>query len=360
VALRLSAALAVLVLAGCRGDDADLLIRADRLFDGERIVEPGALLVRGDKIVAVGRDVDGDVARRIDLGDATILPGFIDLHVHTEFRMLRGGVTTVRNVGGPRPALRPAGRFRGLRVLSAGPLVSVVGGYPSTVWDPIIALNVRGPADARRAVRDLARRGAAVIKISLEPGGGRWPMLSVTDVRAIVAEAHAHDLEVTAHAMGPAGVSRALAGGVDELAHTPCGASEEMLRELVRRKVEIVSTLHVIQVNRGGCLYAARRFVELGGTLLYGSDVGNNGIPFGIDVDELRLMEAAGLSPEMVLAAATAGAGEQLGLAPLGRLVANAPADLIAVAGDARKLRDSLARPLLVVSGGRLIVGRTR
>jgi imidazolonepropionase-like amidohydrolase len=106
----------------------------------------------------------------------------------------------------------------------------------------------------------------------------------------------------------------------------------------------------------GGCGHVASRLVELGTRLLYGSDVGNQGIPFGIDVSELRLLRDAGLRPEAVLAAATSRAGEQIGLSPLGTLAEGAPADVIAVPGDARALRDDLGSPLVVLSGGRIVV----
>jgi hypothetical protein len=112
-------ALLLVALAGCGGEEpnADLLIRADRLFDGERFVEPGAVLIRGDRIVAAGTEVSGGGERTIDLGDATILPGFVDLHVHVSGpQVLRRGVTTARNLGSslefldvPRPS--PQRRF---------------------------------------------------------------------------------------------------------------------------------------------------------------------------------------------------------------------------------------------------------
>ena len=78
----------------------------------------------------------------------------------------------------------------------------------------------------------------------------------------------------------------------------------------------------------------------------------------GIDVDEPLLLESAVLTPEDVLAAATARAGEQIGLAPLGTLAVGAPADIVGVRGDARAFRADLAAPLVVVSGGRVIVDR--
>jgi imidazolonepropionase-like amidohydrolase len=357
-AFALALVLVLALLPACAGDaklDGDILITASRLFDGHEMQEPGALLIRGGEIVAVGTRLDANATRKIEFGDATILPGFIDLHVHQEAGMLEGGVTTVRNLGTVIEAVRPP-RFSGsVRLLTAGPIVTVPNGYPVNVRDPRIGLPVSSVEAARKAVGQLAGRGAAVIKISLDPGDGTWPMLTTEQVRAIVAEAHKNDLQVTAHAFRPEGVTRALAGGVDELAHAPCGATDGMLRELVDRDIQVVATLHVEQ-RMGGCAYVASRFVEFGGTLLYGSDVGNPGIPVGIDVVELRLMEQAGLTREDVLRAATSRAGEQIGLSPLGTLTEGAPADVIGVRGDARDFRTDLAAPLLVISRGRVAV----
>ncbi len=97
----------------------------------------------------------------------------------------------------------------------------------------------------------------------------------------------------------------------------------------------------------------AARFVALGGTLLYGSDMPNVRV-LGIDVRELRLLRRAGLAPEDVLAAGTSRAGKQVGLEPRGTLTEGVRADVLAVRGDTRELRDDLARPLVVVAGGRI------
>ena len=356
--MKRAAALALLLaLSGCGGDtlSGDLLLRADRVFDGREFIEGGAVLIEGDEIVAVG-NVDAEAKRTIELGDATILPGIIDLHVHVEEQMLEGGVTTVRNVGAPLSDLQRPDRYAPLRIIDAGPLMSVPGGYPGPVHGPELALEVLGPADARRAVRDLVSRGAEVIKISLEPGFG-WPMLSTAEARAIVDEAHAAGLRVTAHVGGRGGTVRAVEAGVDDLAHLPCGGVGDEILQFVRdAEIEIVATLHVITIY-SDCepLVEARRFVALGGSLLYGTDVGNPGIPLGIDVAELRLLQDAGLSPAEVLAAATSRAGEQLGLEPLGTLADGAPADVIAVPGDAGRLDDDVAVPLLVIAGGRIV-----
>ena len=100
----------------------------------------------------------------------------------------------------------------------------------------------------------------------------------------------------------------------------------------------------------------ASAFVDAGGTLLYGSDYGNPGIPLGADVDELRLMVRAGLSPREVLTNATARAGEQLGIEKIGTLQTGAPADLVAVDGDVFTDLEALEVPRLVIVRGRLVV----
>jgi imidazolonepropionase-like amidohydrolase len=252
---------------------------------------------------------------------------------------------------------RPA--ERGQRALFAGPIISVADAYPEVGYGRAIARNVASVADARRAVREIADAKADVIKIALDSDRGGLPMLSVPEIRAIVEEAHAHDLEVTAHAEWNDGVQRAIDGGVDELAHVPCGADERQLRTLVQRHVAIVATFEAIQIKYGSCQGVGAQFLSLGGRLLYGTDVYSNPwIQVGIDVEELGLMKSAGMKPEAILRAATADAGEELRLEPLGTLVEGAPADLIAVRGDARAFRRDMASPLLVMTAGRLRVRR--
>jgi imidazolonepropionase-like amidohydrolase len=349
-----------LVAAGCRsGEEAPqptLLVRAARMFDGRHMRSPGSVLIRGDRIVRVGGEVEA--TRTLDFGDATILPGFIDLHVHWDTGMLAGGVTTMRNVGSSLAALRQRYHTPGIRLFMAGPLISVPGGYPAVVHGAGIAYEVTSAAAARAAVDRLADMGADVIKIALDSNRGQLPLLTTDEVRAIVEEAHARDLEVTAHAEWPDGIQRAVDGGVDELAHVPCGASDRQLQRLQDRDVGIVATLQVIQNAYGSCQGIITSYLQLGGRVLYGTDVGNPRIPVGIDVEELRLMKSAGMTTTQVLAAATSEAGKELGVDQLGTLAEDAPADLIVVRGDARALTDTLARPRLVISAGRIRVRR--
>jgi imidazolonepropionase-like amidohydrolase len=355
----------------------DLLLTASRLFDGRRMLTDTAVFIRDGKIGAVGRagSIRTGGARRIDLGNATILPGFIDLHVHVGAqhipfeRVLTHGVTTVRDLGGgPLPSL--AGGPGTLRYVAAGKFITVPGGYPIPVFGPEGALTVAGPAQAARAVRDLVRQGASVIKIAIEPGGEPgapwsqapanppppWPMLSVEEVRAIVEEAHGLGRIVTVHLGEARGARIALEAGVDEWAHIPGNlVPEDLLRQAVHQGVRVVATLDT-ESHCGGDLDNARTFVALGGTLLYGTDMGHVEIPDGFDANELHYMMLAGISLDDALAAATSLAGEQLGLAPLGQLVPGAPGDVIVAQGDPAHDLKSLEYPALVIAGGQVVV----
>ncbi len=360
----LAATALVLAAAGCAlggSPDDDLLVRADLLFDGSGFVRDAAVLIRDGRIETVGIAVDDDAKRTIDLGDATILPGFIDLHVHTagNYALVRGGVTTVRDLGNSRYFIDVArnGKTGRLRVLPAGPIITTRDGYPVPVFGPRIALQVKGVHQARVETEALARDGAAVIKIALDSGvNGDWPLLDVAEVRAIVDAAHRHDLLVTAHVTDGQGTRVALAGGVDELAHMPCRQPlAGLMRAVAARGVPVVGTLRVVA---DFCAYGApntRAFLAAGGQLLYGSDWTRLDLP-AIDPTELRFMIDAGMTLTGVLRTATSQAGRYLGMAPLGTLAPRAPADLFAVRGDVRSDYGALAEPVLVVAGGEIVL----
>jgi imidazolonepropionase-like amidohydrolase len=357
----LVAVLAVLALAAVAGAAAaptktGTLIVGTRVFDGQKMLQSNAVLVAGGKVVAVGSraSLAPGAKKVIAFRNATVLPGFIDLHVHTESRAsLKLGVTTIRNLGEPLLSLPPSPDKAGWqRVRSAGPIVSVPGGYPAVYWGGDIQIDVTSPANAAQVVNTLVDRGASVIKIAIETGPGTWPTLSLDQVKAIVAAAHARGRIVTAHVSDPAEAREALDGGVDELAHSPCGDSApDLMRELAQREVPIVGTLDV-EKNCPFKVANVRSFVQAGGTLLYGTDFSL--VPPGIDVRELKLMAQAGLSPAQVLAAATGEAGRELG-ENLGTLRAGAPADVVVVRGDPRRNLAALGRALLVLAGGKRV-----
>lgn len=178
-------------------------------------------------------------------------------------------------------------------------------------------------------------------------------------LRAITDEAHAHGLVVAAHFSGPEGATLALDAGIDEWAHVPCDPiSDDLVARAAAAGVRVVSTLDTLS-HTTGVAHNASRLVEARIRLLYGTDLAHTDVPWGIDAQELQLMLHAAhgaLTPLDVLSAATARAGEHLGLPPLGRLVEGAPADLIGVRGNPLEQFKPLEYPDLVVSGGATIV----
>src|SRR6266542_4317987 len=178
-------------------------------------VLPGGrtVLVRDGRIAQVGPAGAVAVPSGVRVVDGTglvVLPGFVDTHVHLDFypaaEVLRGGGTTVRDLGWPagRPASSP-------RLLAAGQIVTAPGGYPShAAWAPAgTAREVDGPDQAAAAAADLAAAGASVVKVALDARVG--PTLPAETLAAAVRAARRRGLGVTAHVAGRAEVEKALA-----------------------------------------------------------------------------------------------------------------------------------------------------
>jgi imidazolonepropionase-like amidohydrolase len=355
------------------------LYTAARLFDGENEILDGGVLIEGAQIVKVGpaKDLSPLAENVFELGDATLLPGFIELHAHLLFQhipaeiVLKHGITTLRDVGGPLKA--PSGGLGELRLLTAGPIITVQNGYPISIFGKgYIAEPVNSQTEATALVRKLVAGGAAVIKIALEPGGeagapwnsghhsdaaARWPMPSLDLTKAIVDEAHKLGKIVTAHIGDDQGAKIALEAKVDEWAHIPCAEiADETATKAGQMKIHVVTTLDTMS-HCHGVYTNARKLSRSGVTFLYGAEVAHQDIPWGIDAQELGMMSAlTGMSHLEVLKAATSAAGRELGLSPLGSLKPGAPADLIATRGNAMKNFKLLEYPSLVISGGKVVV----
>jgi imidazolonepropionase-like amidohydrolase len=230
-----------------------------------------------------------------------------------------------------------------------GPMLTAPDGYPThDRWAPDgTGRTVDTPDDAAAAVAELATLGATAIKVSLNAEAGPTPTDAA--LMAIVESAHAAELPVTTHAQGAGQVERALGAGVDELAHTPwITLSEDTIARCAQR-MRIVSTLDILSFGRDTpelrvALDNLRRFHDAGGTVIYGTDLGNGAIRPGIHTEELRLLHAAGLEPEEVLEALTRAALEP-----------DAPADLIALAGDPLEDLRAFDDVRLVVRAGRVV-----
>jgi imidazolonepropionase-like amidohydrolase len=261
---------------------AIVAIRAARLFDGrsDRMVENGVVIVEGSKIVDAGSGLAVPPgATVVDLGDATLLPGFIDAHTHltgqssdnwlSDFylglrrsipeqallattyakKTLESGFTTVRNVGsdkdldvGLRNAIRN-GWVDGPRMLvSRHPLGATGGhcdqtGFPPATFGPEGALDegiLHGPDEGREAVRRQVKFGADVIKICASGGvlslgdAVDAPQLTDAELAAIVDEAHRLGKKTAAHAHGDLAARAAVKAGIDSIEHGSFMTDETM------------------------------------------------------------------------------------------------------------------------------------
>lgn len=398
------------------------LLTAARVFDGVNFPQTNmSVLVVGNKVSQVGTfaALKNRCSTRINLGDATILPGFIESHAHITFQnvnkknVLEHGVTTAQDTGGP--LLVPQGGQGSLRLLSAGPIIQAAAGsdpdaidqtatgYPLNIFAPgdlvgstnKIAMAVSTPEEGVALVDSLVAGGASAIKISLEPGGEDgapwmqphnhgdvvpatpWPMLPLEVVEAIVGEAHLHGKRVIAHVGEAVGFERAVIAAVDELAHMPCAPiPEELIHEAIENGINFVTTMdtlsschlgihentHVLNhhmdpdpLNPGAALPK----------IAYGSEIGHDNVPWGINGEEMHLMlhnlsgAAIGFDDVVnVFKSATSEAGARLGIPGLGTLAPNAPADIIAVKGNPFERFKILEYPDLVMSGGKLVVNK--
>jgi imidazolonepropionase-like amidohydrolase len=349
-------------------DPPALAIVGVAVFEGD-----GGPAVPGRTVVAAGGLIQevgpaGEVtppagAVVVDGAGATLLPGFVDAHVHLGFyppaQVLAGGVTTVRDLGWPRERLAAlhegaATPAASPRLLAAGQVVTVPGGYPTRApWAPPgTARPVEGAAEAVAAVDELAAAGAAVIKVALDDRAG--PTLPAPVLAALVGAAGERGLGVTAHVGSAAEAAKALAAGVGELAHWPFDPRglPDALVDALADAVVAVPTLHIdpTPARRAG----VRRFVARGGRVVYGTDLGNQGPPPAVDIQELALLVEAGLGPGQALAAATSLAAAHLGLAGTGRVVPGARADLLLVDGDPLADLTALERVRLVARDGHI------
>ena len=371
-------------------EQTPVLIHAAHVFDGNNMRTNISVLVSGSVITRIDtREAfkSSDV-KVIDLGDATLLPGFIELHAHLGFQhipadtVLKHGITTLRDVGGPLH--KPYGGDGSLRVLTSGPIITAPGGYPiPELGTENIAIAVATEQQARETVRTLINGGAVVIKVALEPGGevgapwasghhhaehenahrktshpkNTWPLLPENIVKAIVDEAHRQGRKVTAHIGEAKGAKIAVDAGIDEWAHMPCDIIPiALLKKAVAQNVKIVTTLDTLS-KCPGVVHNARALAALGGEFLYGAEIAHPDIPWGIDAQELiTMMHVANMQTIDVLRSATSKSGRHLNSPLLGTLQPGGPADMIAVKGDPVHALKILEYPDLVMSGGKIVV----
>jgi imidazolonepropionase-like amidohydrolase len=207
------------------------------VFDGERSLGPGTVVVDGDVITAVEPGAREPVAGEVDGRGATLLPGLIDAHVHLRGagnlgQDLRHGVTTVLDMFSAPPQFTAMLRGRAARrddeadVRSSGLMAGAVDGWPAVMLPPDPSgwrmPGLSGPQDAEQFVADRVREGSDYLKVFVENAADvSRPTLTPETVAAVCAAARSRGLTTVAHAPTRWAFATARAAGVDVLTHLP-------------------------------------------------------------------------------------------------------------------------------------------
>lgn len=347
-----------------------------QIFDGTG-AEPFAadLAVDDGLITEIGSGLDGDEV--VDCTGATLLPGFIDCHVHVcmsgpdeftllhqpfsyEFyeaavnlrRTLHTGITTVRDAGGADLGIQRAverGLIEGPRMQISVSIISQTGGHadgwlPSGLSSPVLLPHPGRPSavadgedEMRRVARTLMRAGAQVLKVCTTGGvlspldDPRHSQFTAAELDVLTTEAAMQGRYVMAHAQGAEGIKNAVRAGIRSIEHG-IYADDEAIELMARRGTYLVPTLvapiAVIRASESGVDIPARvvdKAREAAAAHLdvvrKAHDAGvriamgtDSGVgQHGTNLEELPLMAAAGLSPGEVLAATTSVAADLLG-----------------------------------------------
>jgi imidazolonepropionase-like amidohydrolase len=394
-----------------------IAIRAGQLIDGrgEKPLEIPLIQVEGDKIISVtaGGSAPAGV-EMVDLGNATVLPGFIDVHTHL---LLQGDVTAeeydaqllkqsipYRAILAARNArialshgfvamrdletegamyadvdLKTAianGEVPGPRMQVATRAMTPTGMYPllGYSWElkmPTGVQYVDGVDGARKAVREQVMYGADWIKYYSDrrehfgPDGRLHSSVNFTDEesRAIVEEAHRLGKKVAAHAVGSEGIAAALRAGVDTIEHGD-GLTDVLMDEMARKGVYWVPTVTVDRnLAAVGDEFWKKTFdlqrenfakaIQKGVKIALGTDAGGFDWKKVNQAKEFEYYVQYGMTPMQAIRAGTSVASELLGWSDsAGTVEAGKWADLVAVSGNPLKDISELQKVKFVMKGG--------
>ena len=375
-----------------------IVLKAARLFDAttDGVTKNAVVVIEGNHIKSIGGVVPAN-AQVIDLGDATILPGFMDAHTHVTFQMsndwyhdfydsmlrhvpeqahyaalyarrtLDAGFTTIRDLGssdyldvGLRNAIND-GIAVGPRMIVAIHAIGSTGGHsdnnpivPSQTrqWGPLEGI-CNGPDECRAAVRYQIKYGADVIKFM--PSGGVLslsdpvdaPELSQEEMNAIVEEAHHWERKVAAHCHGDIAAKMAIQAGVDSIEHGSFLKTDTL--ELMKAKgVYLVPTLSPVEMEKGRKFPApiqkkadaASKAVNVmfRDALRIGVKIafGTDAGTYdhGTNAKEFGYMVSRGMAPAAALRSATQVDAQLFGVDDRGTIEAGKLADIVAVPGN--------------------------
>jgi imidazolonepropionase-like amidohydrolase len=398
------------------GTPPALVLHAAHLVDveGGRLVTPGEVLVEGERIVAAGASVARPAgAEVVDLGDATLLPGLIDAHVHlflhpgaedlqtvqesvpqrTALALvaaredLFAGFTAERDMGtegagAADSAVRNAiddGLFPGPRLRVSGNAIDILGGHEDAIaFNPAQhvlsnATYANSADELIEAIRAQHKEGSDFVKIyqtgpdTMRGGTLHTPyQYTIAQLKAAVDEAARLGTTVAVHATGEPGVRYAAEAGVASIEHA-IQLSGETMRLMRGRRIYAVPTLTWYEYFAEHSPTAAenqlqaeifaykvaefRKQVAAGIPMAVGSDVG----PFahGTQAREFELMVQYGMTPLAVLQADLLNGARLLGWGDqIGQLKPGFYADVIAVGGNPLEDIGALRRVSFVMKGG--------
>lgn len=352
-------------------------------FPGD-VINNGAVLVDGDKIIAAGEYnqisfLKDDRTKEIDLEDATLMPGLIDAHVHLGFDgstnpvkemmestdhqllaqmiynaklLLRSGVTTARELGARnyldivvKEAIEK-GIAEGPSLLVSNRPITTTGGH---CW--YMGCECDNATEVRKAVREHAKAGADLIKImatggALTKGSSPWEArFTLEEMQAATNEAHTLGLKVASHAHGTPGIETSIEAGVDTIEHcswfTENGIQydEEQARKLIEKNIYVCPTTNISwkidQRRITERIPQLKRMHEMGVKFIFGTDAGIPHVTHDKYVDGLEILTYTGMTNGEILESATSLAAEALGVSEItGSIQAGKRADLIAIEGD--------------------------
>jgi imidazolonepropionase-like amidohydrolase len=333
------------------------------------------LLIQDGRILAVGKKTEIRIppgAQVLDAGGGSILPGFINAHVHDAYNeqhlkaWLDGGVTTVRDEGIQTSASlselmdlrkRASQDAHLARLVTTGWMISVPNGYGS--------LFVTSPEDARLKVLEELNAGVDQVKLSMEDGyAGTSGLSKLTEAElsAIISVAHAQNVRVSGHITQARYVEVLVEAGVDDIAHLAYDPiPEETLQKMVDKGIYLVPTFTVYR-NYNAPVETCRQnladFVRLGGKVALGNDYegGPGEFELGIPMYEIHMMSQSGMIPMEIIVASTRNAAHVVGLEKeIGTLEAGKIADMLVVNGNPLENLQKLADLRMVIHNGIII-----
>lgn len=339
------------------------LLKNATVFSNSTIFPKTNVLTDGKTIVKISADSLDVPAQECDLSGYTLMPGFVNTHVHlmdcfdgfNEDKLkvwLMSGFTHLRDQGIlSQHTAYDAVAWRE-RLKRSHPSISVCGKFISSVkgYGGVEPIGVATESEAREAVKKQIDNGVDHIKTTLDEGYDAYTqsldLLPTNILTAICDEAHKYGKKVSAHVNRHDKLQILLRTGIDEAAHACFDRiADDTLEYMAKNKVYMTPTLSVygeITANWGApLLYTAmdnvKRFVAMGGIIGFGNDyIEEKAIwsPVGLPFMEIELLLRAGLSMSDIITSATLGGAKILDKSHSGRVEEGCDANLIAVKGN--------------------------